>query len=433
MAESTSLKPRELDKLVAALTPDGSFDRHQLRGYLSAVVVAPVKCPVEAWLGVLLAQVEVEQLPEISAALLNYAQQLEQQISNGSYRLPPIGQSESPFETLYSGVRQPLLQWSAGFQAGATDFNEYFRMPNNEHAAVIQESLMALGCLAFPESVNYLAEQLALSNDDFIIHNRSRMPKALKHLHSLKTSERPNPKLLVAQDERVPAMLEASPADQRVMAQAIVLDNADCAEAWEILARLKSESVTQTIQCLEQAVRAAEQTLGREYLEFYRGQLWDQEPARVLIQSLVGLGASYKKAKQLKKAASYFEKALVLDHSDVVAARAALLNIYFELGQYDAVANILSRYDEQNAWVAYSRALLSYVRSGDSEASLFLRAQAKSLNHHVPALMSQRKDAPSNPRLDHAVGSLDEAAFYVSDAQNAWRKVIGSIVWLVDG
>jgi tetratricopeptide (TPR) repeat protein len=148
---------------------------------------------------------------------------------------------------------------------------------------------------------------------------------------------------------------------------------------------------------------------------------------------LVGLGASYKKAKQLKKAASYFEKALVLDHSDVVAARAALLNIYFELGQYDAVANILSRYDEQNAWVAYSRALLSYVRSGDSEASLFLRAQAKSLNHHVPALMSQRKEAPSNPRLDHAVGSLDEAAFYVSDAQNAWRKVIGSIVWLVDG
>ncbi|RMA77668.1 UPF0149 family protein [Umboniibacter marinipuniceus] len=433
MAESTSLKPRELDKLVATLTPDGTFDRHQLRGYLSAVVVAPVKCPAEAWLGVLLAQVEVQELPATSSLLVSYAEQLAEQISSGTYRLPALGDAASAFEHLYSGVRQPLLQWCAGFQAGATDFNEYFRMPKNEHAAIIQESLMTLGCLAFPESVNYLAEQLALSNDDFIVHNRSRMPKALKQLHQLKTSERQTPEPLVGPDKRVSALLEAGPEEQLVLAQAIVLDNADCAEAWEILARLKSESVTQTIQCLEQAVRAAEHTLGREYLEFYRGQLWDQAPARVLIQSLVGLGASYKKDKQLKKAASYFEKALVLDRSDVVAARAALMTIYFELGNYDAVANILSRYDEQNAWVVYSRALLNYVRSGDTEASRFLREQAKLLNPHVPALMSQRKEAPANPRLDHSVGSVDEAAFYVSDAKNAWRKVIGSIVWLVDG
>ena len=191
--------------------------------------------------------------------------------------------------------------------------------------------------------------------------------------------------------------------------------------------------MTQTIQCLEQAVRAAEASLGREYLEYYQGELWEQEPARILLQSLVGLGASYKKSGQLKAAASYYEKALVLDSSDVVGARAALLNIYMTLGRYDAVANILARYDEQNAWVAYSRALLSYVRNGDDNQSRYLRERARGVNRHVPGLLSQRKEAPSQPRLDHAVGSLDEAAFYVADAKDAWRKVLGSIVWLVDG
>jgi len=425
------MTPKQQQQLVDKLNAnDAVFDIDQFRGYMVALALAPAPIPAQEWSPILLSSVAPEEISPVAHQLKEYFDLISEQLASGRYRLPTLG-SVDAVHSIFDGQQHKLRQWAAGFQAGATDFIGYWQV-GGDGAAQIHESLMVLGCLAFEESAQYFAEEMGVNIVEFVEYNRKRMLQALNYLRGLEKNTRSAPTTAHPKDPHVEVLLTTrDPKQQVAIAQAIVSENAQCAEAWDVLARLKSESTDQVQQCLEHAVSAAEHQLGQDYIEYYKGQLWQKEEARILLQTLVGLGACYKQQKRYEKSAACYEKALLLDAEDNVGAQAALLTVYFLLDRYDAVANILAYYDAHNAWALYSRALLSYVRDGNSDTSKFLKSEAVKANKYVAKYLAGRSKLPNQVGMDYKIGSKDEAAIYAEDAREAWRKIIGSIAWLL--
>ncbi len=412
-----------------------SFDWEQLRGYMAAAILAPHAIPEARVFSILLQGIEPERVKKAAQYQYRAYYVAKQQMEQRTYRLPKLSADVSA-DSFFDGDRQPLMQWFSGFHAGVTDFFDHWQLSvtTTIKAQSINEFLLLLGGFLFKETAEDLASRRGVSVEEFLIKTRSQLPQILWALYeSAQHDASSNVLEAPSIDGRVEAMVSApSSSDRIAIAEAILTDNSDCAEAWELLARERADNIEQMIAALEQAVAAAERTLGREFLEQHMGNLAEVGGTNVLLQSLVGLGTCYRKQGELEKAAGCFEKAMVYDQVDVFGAQAPLLSTYFELDRYDAVANILGYYDQSNPWVHFSRALLSYVRNGDVDASKWLRSKALEYNAHVVTEL-ESADSFSRVRADYQPGSPEEAALYAEDAKGYWSKVVGAINWLRAG
>jgi tetratricopeptide (TPR) repeat protein len=87
---------------------------------------------------------------------------------------------------------------------------------------------------------------------------------------------------------------------------------------------------------------------------------------------------------------------------------------------YDELNALLERYPEPMVTMVYTKALMSYEREGESDATFEAFKHAVSRNPHVAGLLSKRLNPNRVP--DHfIVGSRDEAMGYVFEAQEQWQ------------
>lgn len=232
-----------------------------------------------------------------------------------------------------------------------------------------------------------------------------------------------------AQDLVYDAMETEGPQQVHLAKKALKIDP-DCADALVLLAE-NAGTLPAAVDLYRQGVRAAERSLGGNFLEKYAGYFWATLETRPYMRARAGLADCLWRLGRREEAVEHYQEMLNLNPGDNQGIRYRLINHLLELDRTSEAEALLERYADDGAaeWF-YSSALLAFRRSGDSQDSRRLLARARRANKHVPALLLGQRQMPQFLPEYIQPGHADEAVSYVSAALPVWRSVPGAITWV---
>ncbi len=94
----------------------------------------------------------------------------------------------------------------------------------------------------------------------------------------------------------------------------------------------------------------------------------------------------------------------------------------FETGKIDALQELLGQYDEPTATWVYTKALVAYVKQGDSAEARKLLKEALDYNPHVAPYLLGEKRLPRELPQRIGFGDKDEAIAYAAEFGPGWRR-----------
>lgn len=211
--------------------------------------------------------------------------------------------------------------------------------------------------------------------------------------------------------------------------QATELDP-NCAQAYLLLSQYE-EDPQQRLVLLEQALAAAEKTIGKKQFESMRGHFWGFHETRPYMQAKIVLAGVLWELRRFDDAIAHYTEMLDLNPNDNQGVRHVLITCLLERDQDAKAAKLLEQYidDSTAAWL-FSAALLAFRRNGDQPESRRLLQQAADGNPYVrDLLVGQRQIAKEQPHT-YCIGQEDEAQLYALTNLRCWRGTSGAIPWL---
>ena len=227
------------------------------------------------------------------------------------------------------------------------------------------------------------------------------------------------------------ALQSDDPLEKVELAHQALELNSQCIDALLLLADWAARSDSKYITYLERAVAAGEAELGEQYFKDNTGYFWGLWETRPYMTALCQLAGAYKEAKRYAESIVLFEKGLRLNPNDNQALRYVLLSLYLLQHQHEKADALITEYDEDSAFILYSRALLCFIREGDSPGARQLKKAALASNKHVSKLLSGRTKIPKQLPDFYSPGDKNEAIFYALDNKPVWRQVMGALAWLL--
>ncbi|WP_323927250.1 UPF0149 family protein [Aeromonas caviae] len=375
-----------------------------LHGFLCARLTGPVAPDWQDPLAGLLPHDTA--LDEKSAEALHHLiAELEAQADDAQLALPSQCRLSTDNPEQVFDKRHPLGQWSYGFSQGVacwpapTDLND----PATRH----RFSLVAELCLFRDKPMAMMLHQAAASELpflDFCKRQRQQMKTALN--------------LLLDQDH-----YEAEPEESPS------LDNEQTRQ-WQQWFELAAESrdPLPRLGWFERIIADANLLFDEAFWQAHAGHGWQVPEARPLIAARAGRADCLLRLGQLGQARDEYLALLALCRADEPACRHPLSTLYAWQGEWDALQQLLVRFDEASCWLLYNKALMSFVCEGEAAARPHLAA-AMEVNPHVPAtLLGQRRLPKQEPRRWQG-GSRDEAALYALQSREAWLTH-NALIWL---
>ena len=200
-------------------------------------------------------------------------------------------------------------------------------------------------------------------------------------------------------------------------------------DAYVLLAEA-TDDLEQAIDLYRYALRLCEGELPAEAMTGWAGNFWLIHETRPYMRTRSGLAQTLWQAEQSQEAIDHFRELLRLDQTDGLGTRYLLAQLYLQIEDHDALADLLTAYpDDVTAHWLYTRALYAW-RVHDLPAANRLLRLALSANIHVPAYLLCRKELPEEPPFMLSFGSEDEAAEYVIEFGPLWQQTPGAIEWI---
>lgn len=130
-------------------------------------------------------------------------------------------------------------------------------------------------------------------------------------------------------------------------------------------------------------------------------------------------------------AISHFRDLLCLDPRDSQGVRYSLAVCFLETNRDRELAALLKKYkdDSSCAW-AYTTALASFRKCGETSRSRELLAAATNTNQHVVAYLVGKREIPASLPEFVSIGSEGEAQWYAADNKHIWHVTPGAKQWL---
>src|SRR4051795_2487404 len=204
----------------------------------------------------------------------------------------------------------------------------------------------------------------------------------------------------------------------------------DCADAYVLLAE-NARSRKEALALYEQGVVAGERALGPEVFEQEAGHFWGLLETRPYMRARLGLAHSLWTTGRREEAVRHLQEMLRLNPNDNQGVRYTLAGFLLFLDRDQDVARLLEQYpDEGLATWAYTRALLTFRREGDTAEARQLLEEAKKANRHVPDYLLERKMPPNQRPGPYSPGDENEALNYIGGFLAAWKETEGAIAWL---
>lgn len=202
-------------------------------------------------------------------------------------------------------------------------------------------------------------------------------------------------------------------------------------EAYNFLANTERD-IDKAIYHYKKAIKAAEETLGKEYFKENKGYFWGLIETRPYMRAKSGLAGCYNIEGKIDKAIKIYRELLELNPNDNQGVRYMLSTLLLskdDLSEFEKF--IKSSEEEDNAVWNFNKALYSFKKYGhNAKSEKFLR-DAHSKNKHVIDYMLNKKELPNTPPQYIGIGDENEAIAYVFDTWRVWEKTESALEWLV--
>jgi len=204
----------------------------------------------------------------------------------------------------------------------------------------------------------------------------------------------------------------------------------NCVDALLLLAERETEPEV-SLPLFENAVQAAEATLGPKVFEDGVGHFWGILETRPYMRARQQLALTLLELGRDDEAIAEFRELLRLNPGDNQGNRYLLLHVLFDAEKYDELQALLDNpeYNEQSAEWSFTHALLAFARGGDTPESRQLFDEATKANQFVMPFLGGHKFPPPFPPQSYSPGGEDEAAIYVDRSMSEWEGTEGALEW----
>lgn len=444
--------------------PEDTLTLNGLKGYLFAIVSAPILVdPPEWWHGVFAGgepefkdDAESEFVTQSIMALYN---QLNGDVLDGKAKLPPNCKLAQPWQKNFESD-QPLHQWCLGFmRAQALIQDSWIQVCEElppDVAEEIAEDIYDLTYFADLQNAIHLRSQLGFDKmpmEEEARRVRDGMSWAMKSLAHVgraiyedqmlqhgdelyETDEPLNPDMSPedqAEELAFHALDAQAPKDQIHFARAALQMDPECVDALIILGQKGSKDRVEALNYFRRAVKAAEKKLGPETMENDAGFFWGLIETRPYMRARVELASMLWSLNKRQEAVDHMQDLLRLNPNDNQGVRYLLISRLLELKEYIRARELLDRFHDGSAWWLYSRALLTYIEEGDSRRARSARKKALEYNPQVVEYLEGDKVLPKQRPEYWGIGDQNEAILYVEENRKIWRMVPDALDWLEAG
>jgi tetratricopeptide (TPR) repeat protein len=206
----------------------------------------------------------------------------------------------------------------------------------------------------------------------------------------------------------------------------------DCADAYVLLAG-EADGLETKRALYEKGVAAGERELGPATFVEDASHFWGLLETRPYMRARAGLAGCLWALGRREEAVAHYQDMLRLNPNDNQGLRFVLAGHLVELGQDEALARLLSAYDEDaTAHWAYTRALLAFRQGGPGDRANALLDEARKTNPHVPDFLLGRKRMQRHLPELVGFGDENEAIAYAVEGRSAWERSAGARDWLAE-
>jgi tetratricopeptide (TPR) repeat protein len=203
-----------------------------------------------------------------------------------------------------------------------------------------------------------------------------------------------------------------------------------CADAYVLLAE-EARSIKESRDYYAKGVEAGELALGPRRFKQYAGHFWGFLETRPYMRARAGLAGTLLKLGDVDSAVAHYRDMLKLNPNDNQGIRYVLAGCLLRHDNDGALEELLAAYEDGNASWLYTRALVAFRESGDSDKqAAALVSGAWSANQHVPAILAGTKPPVISDDGYVRMGGPDEATYYVTECGPAWHRTPGAVAWL---
>ena len=204
----------------------------------------------------------------------------------------------------------------------------------------------------------------------------------------------------------------------------------DCADAYVFLADNSVASHEVTVKLYAQGIEAGKRALGGD-LKSCRGKFWLELETRPYMRAILRFGYFNYELEKYEKAAELYRHLLEIDPNDHMGARLLLAGCLFMIKEYAELEKLLTTYaGDTYAEMEYARALLLFVREGNTGKSRKQLKKAFKMNTHVPLYLLDSESVPDELPAHYTIGDESEAGHYCELYWHCWDNIPGALDWL---
>jgi tetratricopeptide (TPR) repeat protein len=205
----------------------------------------------------------------------------------------------------------------------------------------------------------------------------------------------------------------------------------DCADAYIVLAEEAARTPEEARNWYQRGVEAGEHALGPEVFANEAGNFWGLVETRPYMRAREGLADCLSFLGEHNAAIQHYRDMLRLNPNDNQGIRYKLLNSLMEVNDIDGTEELLQQFHDETSTVwLFTRALVSFIRQGDSTRARTLLKDAIKQNAHVVAYLLEQERLPRTIPEYISLGGKDEAAGYVTEFARHWVNTPGALQWL---
>jgi tetratricopeptide (TPR) repeat protein len=207
----------------------------------------------------------------------------------------------------------------------------------------------------------------------------------------------------------------------------------DCADCYVLLAEETAHSIEEARALFQQGVKAGERAIGPEGFKEYAGDFWGIMETRPYMRARAGLAQVLWLLREREQAVAHLTDMLRLNPGDNQGLRYLLMDYLLEMGQDQALGELLKRYKgEGTAKWLYTNALWLFRGEGATRKAQKALQKAVAANHFVPPFLLGEMKMPKRLPAYIGIGDQDEAVAYVAGALGSWRKSEGALAFLAE-
>ncbi len=211
----------------------------------------------------------------------------------------------------------------------------------------------------------------------------------------------------------------------------------DCSDAVLVLAHAAADKqrFVEARILFDAALATAKKVTSTELLEQHAGDVWGVPHLRPYLRACQerAMFIWYNEESDREEAISSMNELLRLDPDDHLGVRYALVSWLLAMGRLKEVEQLFREYPEDgSAHWAYSRALLTFRKSGPGKKATELLKEAFKVNPFVPLLITGQMDFEEELPEFIEEGDISEAEEYVFEGIEAWGNTEGAIEWFIN-